>query len=578
MRSRFYNQIKNALEEREVEDVYNLGLTMYFPGVGIQNIKHQFECDGLLETSVDGTTVKLLIEYKFDEDLKNRVTTAKILVQVLYYIKRFEFNGLILPNVIMVADKNECFVMHTNALVPYLDEELDWNIAPSKAYHSCPELIKKIAEDMNISYFVYNVDETFSFKDVADKIKELAKGIVRYIHISEHNLSTIYNYFVNEIIRERKKIRDNDIVAIFIGVLNDRDRFYLHPNNPNKLVTPFGDVQINGSVYHSFFQHFDREYTPKEKKRFTAIADRLMEDNNRRAKGEFYTPTLFVDYAHKMIAEQFGDDWREKYVVWDNCAGSKNLTRDYYFKELYSSTLEKAELEISKKYNKEGTSFQFDFLNDDSDKIPEGLMTAFRQDKPIIVFINPPYARNSGKGETTMGTSDACCYTKVRESMMKGHMDACTANLYAQFLYRCTRIKVRYALTNFNICFFSPTLYLSGKSWANFRKYFFDSFEYKSGCTFKASYFADVAENWGIAFSIWASGQTVHVTDFRHQVIDVEEGSIKQLGLKDVYNLDQAESASDWIRDGLPKLKKYDAPNLTSGISIKEKNGARKCM
>ena len=80
---------------------------------------------------------------------------------------------------------------------------------------------------------------------------------------------------------------------------------------------------------------FLKEYSPKEKMRFAEISDRLIEDTNRRNKGEFYTPTLFVDYAHKMISETLGENWKNEYVVWDNCCGTKNLTRDYSFKELY---------------------------------------------------------------------------------------------------------------------------------------------------------------------------------------------------------------------------------------------------
>ncbi len=67
----------------------------------------------------------------------------------------------------------------------------------------------------------------------------------------------------------------------------------------------------------------------------TAIADRLIEDYDRRMKGDFWTPTLFVDYAHKMMEGVLGEDWKDRYVVWDNCWGTGNLTRDYHFKELY---------------------------------------------------------------------------------------------------------------------------------------------------------------------------------------------------------------------------------------------------
>ena len=111
-----------------------------------------------------------------------------------------------------------------------------------------------------------------------------------------------------------------------------------------------------------------------------------------------------------MISEQFGEDWKEKFVVWDNCAGTKNLTRDYFFKELYCSTLENAELAISERYNREATSFQFDFLNDSLDKLPQGLKEALENNKPIIFLINPPYSKNTGGGKLG-ATSEKNCYT-----------------------------------------------------------------------------------------------------------------------------------------------------------------------
>lgn len=59
------------------------------------------------------------------------------------------------------------------------------------------------------------------------------------------------------------------------------------------------------------------------------ISDRLIEDTTRRRHGVFYTPRPFADYAHKMISEELGEDWKERCVVWDNSCGTCNLTRDY---------------------------------------------------------------------------------------------------------------------------------------------------------------------------------------------------------------------------------------------------------
>lgn len=95
-----------------------------------------------------------------------------------------------------------------------------------------------------------------------------------------------------------------------------------------------------------------------------------------------------------MIEKEVGSHWKDNYVVWDPACGTKNLTRDYRFKELYCSTLEQAELDISKNYNKESTSFQFDFLNDSLDDLKvkaPGLLEAFELNKPIVFFLNPPY-------------------------------------------------------------------------------------------------------------------------------------------------------------------------------------------
>lgn len=115
-------------------------------------IEHNFACDGLIDIkNKDGKLLKLIIEYKYDEDLSSNVVKAKVLTQVLFYLKKFKENGLILPNVAMVADVNECFVIHTNSLLQYLDEKVNWNITPSKAASCNPDLVLKISEDSNIN-------------------------------------------------------------------------------------------------------------------------------------------------------------------------------------------------------------------------------------------------------------------------------------------------------------------------------------------------------------------------------------------------------------------------------------------
>lgn len=584
-RSKFYDKIKDATIERQVEDVYNEGINLYFPTQ--KGIEYPFACDGFVDTKVtnnNGTNVlKLIIEYKFNESLKNTVSRAKILIQVIYYMKRFEENGMILPNVCMVGDKDECFVLHTNELQKYLDEDgVDWTISPSQAAinGNNADLILKVSQDTSINPFIFDVNENFSFSDVADRIKDLAHNVQRYVRVTEHNLSVIFDYFCKHVLNGRVKLSGHYLVEIFVGVISDKANYYLHPTKANTLVCNMKEVHIDGSAFKSFFGYFDRNYTPQETMRLKGIADRLIEDADRRMKGDFWTPTLLVDYAHKMLEDELGDDWKDAFVVWDNCWGTGNLTRDYRFGELYCSTLFQSELNMGADYNPEATKFQFDFLNDDipsanglvsmPTKLPQGLVDALKQDKPIVFFINPPYGTANDMG--AKGTHKAgIAKTRINENMKKDKIGACSENLYSQFLYRIMQLKKEYGLTQCYIGLYSPALFLSGFTWKKFREKFLNEFSFERACQFKASNFSNVSDDWGISFSIWKNGKTIDKENFRFELIEEDEnGEMQIVDYKNIYNIGNQKSANEWAKEPLNKMKAHDAPQFSSGVSIKQ--------
>lgn len=572
-RSKFFDEIKIATIERQVEDVYNKGITMYFIKDNNISLEYPYGCDGVLTVDM---FLKLLIEYKYNEELLNPVSRAKVLVQILYYLKKFEINGERLPNIIMVGDINEVFVLNADDnFTNYLDEKIDWNIAPSCAHEKNPDLVLKIANDENINPFVWNVDENFSFLEVVNRIKELATNNPRHVRITEHNISKIFDYFTSKVIKDSNKIAPNDLVGIFISAIIDKENCYKHPNNPNILVANNKQIQINGRNLDSFFSYFEKEYSPEEKNKFTEISDRLIEDTKRRRSGEFYTPTLFTDYAHKMLSEQLGEDWKEKYVVWDCCWGTGNLTRDYQFKELYASTLEQAELDCGQRYNPEATKFVFDFLNETienmygwNEKIPLGLREALKNNKQILFFINPPYATssdNNGKGK-----GQNACKTIMYEKMKKENYQEACKNLFSQFLYRILQITKHYNLSNIYLALFCNPIYLSGTSFKNFRTEFLRKFEYKEGILFNAGCFSDVSTSWGIDFTIWKSGETTNKNIFNHKLIEEFDNEIKTIGEKNIYNIDGMESGKDWIKENLKdkKILKIKYPPLSNAITV----------
>ena len=579
MKNKFFDKIKEAKIERTVEDVYNEGINLYFPTD--KGIEYPFACDGFVDTKTDNDKVlKLIIEYKFNEMMFNTVSRAKVLVQVIYYIKKFEQNGIILPNVCMVGDKDECFVMHTNELLKYLDENVDWSISPSNAATANPDLVLKISQDANINPFIFEIDENFNFKLVAEKIKDLAENIQRYVHVTEHNLSKIFDYFCKNVLKGKTKLSGHDMVEIFMGVIGDKMNYFQHPSNPNILVCKGRNVNINGNAFKSFFGYFDRNYTPQETMCLNGIADRLIVDADRRNSGDFWTPTMFVDYAHDMISKKLGEDWKEKYVVWDNCCGSLNLTRDYKFGELYCSTLYQSELNIGADYNPEATKFQFDFLNDEivsknsllgvyNDKLPKGLKDALINNKPIVFFINPPYATSANKMGVDASSKKGVAKTMVNSVMLSDKIGASSQNLYAQFLYRILMIKREFNLTNCHIALFSPTLFLTGSSWSKFRNAYLNEFVFDNGVQFKASHFADVADSWGISFSIWHNGETFEKNNFNYTLIDNENGEIVEIGNKVVYNIDGLKTASEWAKEPIKKLKTFETINVSSAIKIR---------
>ena len=536
MSKSFYESVKHSTQESHVQEAYNNAFKSFF-NIPVVERKHQ--CDGYFETKTsDNKEISVIIEYKYDIHMKDRVQRSKVIAQCLGYLKQFEQSGEKLPKLVFIGDINECCIIHTNDLIKLLDlENVDWSVAPSSMGDKNIDLVFNIAKD--VSPWVYDVNESFTFKDVADKITDLCNNVSRKLHITEKNIEKVYNLFCDRVIKDKKKVQANDLVSTFIGTMLDPEHYYQHPRKKNILVANDKQVAINGDQFELFMQMHSTEYSPKEKRIMTAISDRLIEDTNRRNKGEFYTPTLFVDYAHSMIEKELGSHWKDNYVVWDPAAGTLNLTRDYRFKELYCSTLEQAELDISKNYNKEATKFQFDFLNDSLDdlkvKAPK-LLEAFELNRPIVFFINPPYGSvgksESGKGHKGLTAKEANSNVKERATCQ-------VRDLLVQFLYRIVEVKQQYKLENCNIACFTKPTWLTASIYKPFRKLFMSNFEYKSGIMFNAGEFANVSAQWGITFNIWKTGNT-NTNEYIHALVKSHDCEVKQLGFKCLYNKDNS--------------------------------------
>lgn len=575
-----------AKNEKDVENAYR---AEFLRLLKIANITSPYGVDGLLEFN----TVRSLLEFKYKEDLKHKLTQCGILIQALYYLKKFEDAGQKLPNVIFVGDVNECFAIHTNAIIKYLSHQIDWTIAPSGANKQNPELIKAMVDDIDILPFVFDVKDDFNLKTVVEKIKDFNDNVVRLVRVTEHNIEAIFAYFLENVL-VKSHLSANEQANLFVNILINPSDNYLHPQKKNILVTKsFGEIPVNSTQFQSFFKHFEYKYSIKEKEKLTSIVDRLVEDVTRRRKGEFFTPTIWVDEAHKMISENLGADWKEKYVVWDPAWGTGNLTRDYKFKELYCSTIEASDIHTANQmgYNPEATKFQYDFLNDgifpnpetgeleiniDLDtKMPQGLKDAIKQGKPIVVLMNPPYGTAANGGTKEDNTKALISLTTISSLMKNENFGDATRQLYSQFIFRANK-----QIINSKIGIFCPPLILTGKFFYEFRNFLFKHHSIDDIMVFKASNFSDVKEEWGIMFGLLNNGVQNNKNKFQSKIKELNsEFQIVTSGIKIFYNLDEQNNCLDYCKQELKnkittetiQLKnslKPGSSNLVKGVDL----------
>lgn len=288
--------LTSFLNEKDVENFYRQLLTKKFGDIVFNS---PFGCDGYGESK--NHNVRLLCEFKDDLDLTSKVNQVKVLCQALYYIKKFELSGRLLPSVILIADRNECFTIHTNDIFNYLGMDFDWDIAPSNA-HTNIELFSLMIEDGRINPHVFNIKD---IADCVDKIKDLTDGVKRLIPITPHNVTEVFKHFEDKVIGKHN-LDTNQIANLFVQLLVNPDDNYLHPITRRKTVVTnaFHEVNLKSrEVFQSFFSHFSREYTPKQREHLTAVVDRLVQDVTRRKQGEFFTPSLWAGKANEFISK-----------------------------------------------------------------------------------------------------------------------------------------------------------------------------------------------------------------------------------------------------------------------------------
>lgn len=224
----------------------------------------------------------------------------------------------------------------------------------------------------------------------------------------------------------------------------------------------------------------------------------LRDIKERKKNGEYYTPTSFVNISHQYIDKLLTPEWINNYTVWEPSYGHGNLTKTLKFKNLYCSTLYQNDIDYTNEHNinPEAIKFQFDFLNEPIEKIPQTLLNDLTNNKPFIFYLNPPYG--TPQSLTTGGfisNNDSLhkdTHSVIREEMKRYKYGICSVDLMDQFIYRLIKIKRMFKLTNCYIFIFVSGSFIMTVSHSKLRNLLLNNFNYLNGFVFPMRAFDNI--------------------------------------------------------------------------------------
>ncbi|MDR3245686.1 MAG: hypothetical protein LBT50_04565 [Prevotellaceae bacterium] len=493
-------------------------------------------------------------EYLLWAETKQKPTDIfKMLTQLVLTIGKAREFGKILPPPFL-----GCFDNEKIAFVPYhaiqdifYQNDFNWKVAPSdtksKEFKQVYNQIRKIL-DNDIPKEMYQFNFGKDEKKLQQFISQnfiVGKTNTTKIQIDKNNFVIIYNKWLKTVkptiqvnnwtSAKKKGIIDGDFYLadllsdenktltdkLFVLLKTDHyelDRALVESGFNIFKTTAFSD---NQKTHNQFWSKYER---PQKKEFWDDIIKRrdlLAPQDIRERKGSFFTPQIWVELSQKYIADVLGINWQDEYYVWDCAAGTGNLLAGLTNKyNVWASTLDKADVEMmytridtmnENSITGQGANllkdhvFQFDFLNDNFDKLPKGLRNIIsdpEKREKLVIYINPPYAeagdskQRTGTGKNKEGTTIAnAIYNKYSRTIGKASNE-----LFAQFL---TRIYCE--ISTCRIANFSTLKNLQSDNFQDFRKLFQAKLE--KIFLVPANTFDNVKGKFPIGFFIWNTGK-----------------------------------------------------------------------
>jgi len=331
------------------------------------------------------------------------------------------------------------FVPYQKVQHLFFKNDFNWNVTPSnhesKEFKEIRDLIENSLSSLSYRYYFGKDDKELKFfiKNNIAKATERGK-----IQIDKNNFVSIYLRWLDRVkplinfdFVEGKKqnIFDSDfyLADLFVDDHNTAsteddtplkdDLFVVYQNGHYEIakedLKSLFDATINyknKKPYEQFWKKYKRPPIKEFQNYIVARRDLLVQQDIRERKGAYFTPKQWVELSQKYIADVLGENWQEEYYVWDCAAGTGNLLAGLTNKyNIWASTLDQADVNVMFDRINHGANlleshvFQFDFLNDDFSKLPEGLQDILNDSekrKKLVIYINPPYAEaDNRKGQ-----------------------------------------------------------------------------------------------------------------------------------------------------------------------------------
>ncbi len=357
--------------------------------------------------------------------------------------------------------------------------------------------------------------------------------------------------------------RDSSSLLDKLNVLLQVDRYRLNRGRDVTGGRLYTDVDFNdgGRAHGEFWRVYER---PPDEVYWDYILERrdlLVPQDVRERKGSFFTPQIWVEKSQEYLRRALGRGWQDEYYVWDCAAGTGNLlvglTNRY---NVYASTLDQADVDVMHERIANGANllaanvFQFDFLNDGWDKLPDDLRAIVEDPerrRRLVVYINPPYA----EGDARVGYGRQGVHLSAAHGRYGGQMGRAARELFAQFLMR-----VHIELSGCILAQFSKLKHLQSPNFAAFRQHFTPAL--RSMFIIPANTFDNVSGQFPIAFCVWDTGER-RVFSYREAHVYDRDGV--RLPNKRVRAHDGDRLISQWLeRYGLPG----DYPPVGQLISV----------